>query len=160
MSGTTSNIIIGAASVLINDVDIGFTKGGSSVRYEPSFTDIEADQVQGVVKKFRNMEKMYVKTTLLEQTLSNLRLSFMQPEEHLSGSRLLLGYGNPCYVEENKIVLVGKSPGCGLRTFTLNRCVSVGEKEYNMNRDEETAFEIEFECLKGADGLFGQIVDG
>jgi hypothetical protein len=159
MAANSNNIIIGAASITVDGTDLGFTKGGTSVRYEQEQIDIIADQAVGVVRKARSLERMYVKTTMLEMTLSNLRKAFMLPAASLVGNTLTLGYNNSCWVDEVVIVLVGSSPSCGTRTFTFSKCVTFGEREYMMTRDAETAFEVEFECLKDSNGHFGTVVD-
>jgi len=153
------NIIIGAAQVSIGGSDVGYTKGGVTVRYEPEFVDVIADQAVGVVRKGRSLERMYVMTTLLEVTLNQIRLAFMQPQANLSGQTLTLGYDDSCWVDEVAIVLVGVGPSCGTRTFTFSKCVTFGTREYTMQREEETAFEVEFEILKDSNGAFGTIVD-
>ena len=154
-----NNIIVGAANVLIDGVDVGYTKGGVQVRYEPEFIDVMADQAVGVVRKARSLERMYVQTTLLEVTLSQIRRAFMQPSAQLVGSSLTLGYNNACWVEELAITLVGNSPSCGTRTWIFSKCVTFGSREYNMKREEETSFEVEFEILKDSLGHFGTVTD-
>jgi hypothetical protein len=159
MSGNANNILVGAAQVSINGSDVGYTKGGSQVRYEPEFLDIMADQAIGVVKKNRTSERMYVKFTVLEVTLARIRQAFMMPSANLSGSTLTLGYNSACWTDQVALVLVGVSPSCGTRTFTFSNCTTFGKKEYNMKREEETMFEMEFEVLKNSSGVFGTIID-
>lgn len=159
MSGNADNIIVGAAEVSIDGADVGFTKGGVTVRYEPEFLEVFADQAVGVVRKARTAERLYVVTTLLEVTLERIRQAFMQPAGNLSGTTLTLGYNNACWVDEVAIVLIGSSPGCGTRTFSFGRAVAMGTREYKMSREEEVAFEVEFEVLKDANGEFGTIID-
>jgi hypothetical protein len=164
MAGNADNILIGAAQVDIDGTDVGFTKGGTTVRYEPEFIDVMADQAVGVVRKARSLERMFVTTTLLEVTLEQIRLSFMQPATHLvGGSVLTLGYNDSCFVDELAIVLTGPGPGtgglCGTRVWTFPKCISFGTKEVAMTREEETSFEVEFEILKDANGNFGTVVD-
>ena len=164
-----SNIIVCSASISLDGgggaVDIGYTIGGTTVRYEPEVREVYADQAVGVVRKARTSERMYVTTTMLEVTLVQLRRAFMLPAANYSSgtSTLYLGYNNACWTEEFKMVLTGVGPGCGTRTFTFERVTTLNEKEYNMTREEETAFEVEFECLKtqvaGQNGRFGTIVD-
>lgn len=159
MAGDATNILIGAASVSLNGVDVGFTKGGTTVRYEPEFIDVMADQAVGVVRKARSLERLYVTTTVLEVTLNRIRQAFMQPAANLVGDVLTLGYNGSCWVDEIVVVLVGPSPGCGTRTFTFSKCVAFGTREYSMKREEETAFQLEFEVLKDANGEFGTVED-
>lgn len=159
MAGNADNIIIGAAQVFVGGVDVGFTKGGTSVRYEMEQIEVMADQAVGVVRKARSLERMYVSTTLLEVTLEQLRTAFMQPTANLSGATLTVGYNDSCWVDEVALSLVSSSPSCGTRTWSFAKCVTFGEREYNMQREEEVAFEVEFEVLKNADGEFGTVVD-
>lgn len=160
MAGNADNIIVSSAQVLLDGVDIGFTKGGTTVRYEQEQVDVIADQVAGVVRKFRSLERMFITTTVLEVTLEQLRRAFMLPLASLQGgTSLTLGYNDTCFVDEVLITLIAKSPGCGTRTWIFNKCVTFGEREYNMQREEETAFEVEFEALKDSAGLFGSVVD-
>ena len=53
MANDATKIIIGAATVSVGGTDVGYTKGGVTVRYEPEFIDVIADQAVGVVKKAR-----------------------------------------------------------------------------------------------------------
>ena len=72
---------------------------------------------------------------------------------------LTIGYNNSCWTDELAIILVGPGPNCGTRTATFAKCVSMGTREYNMQREEATVLEVEFEVLKQTDGSFGTIVD-
>ena len=155
-----NNIIIGAASVSVGGTDIGFTQGGTIWRHESTFIDVEADQAVGTVRKGRSLEKMFVVTNMLEVTLANLRMAMMQPAGNLSGSTLTLGYNNSCWTDELQIILTGPGPNCGTRTATFVRCVAMGNREYNMQRENATVLEVEFEVMKQNDGTFGTIVDG
>lgn len=163
MPGNADNIIVGAAEFQINSgggyTDVGYTKGGCTVRYDPTWLEVEADQAAGVVRRARPSERLYVLTTLLEATLARIREAFMQPASNLVGSTLTLGYNNACWTEELGIRLIGVGPSCGTRTWTLPTCVSMESREYAMKREEETAFEVQFEVLKDSNGNFGTVVD-
>jgi len=161
MAGNSNNIIVGSAQVLLDSVDVGFTIGGTTVRYEPEVREVFADQAVGVVRKARTSERMFVTTTMLEVTLVQLRRAFMLPQANYSSgtSTLTLGYNSACWVEEFELILIGVGPTCGTRTWTFGTVTTLNQKEYNMTREEETAFEVEFECLKNASGNFGTVVD-
>lgn len=160
MAGNADNIIVGTATVLLDGVDVGFTKGGVTVRYEQEQVEVMADQVNGVVRKARSLERMFVSTTVLEVTLEQLRRAFMLPTAQLSGgTKLTLGYNDVCWVDEVVITLTGKSPGCGTRVFSFSKCITFGEREYTQQREEEISFEIEFEALKDSNGNFGTVLD-
>jgi hypothetical protein len=159
MAADSNNVLIGAATITIDGADIGYTKGGTKVRFQPSYVDVKADQAVGTVKKARSDESMFVTIPMIEPTLARIRIAFDQPSANLSGSTLLLGYNNSCSINEHVIILTGVAPSCTVRTWTLFRCVAIGNIEYVMNRDQETVMAVEFECLKNNSGAFGTIVN-
>jgi hypothetical protein len=156
-----SNVLIGQATISIDGTDIGYTKGGTTLRRAVTWVEVKADQHPGVVRMGRSEERLTIKTTLLEGTLENLRVALGYPSSSLTngGNTLTLGDNNVCSVEEHEIVLTAVAPGCGARIITLGRCVSRSDLEYVMKRDEETGFEVEFEVLKDNEGHFGTIVN-
>ena len=83
----------------------------------------------------------------------------MYPVASLSVNTLTLGYNDVCFVDEIQIVLVGKSPSCGTRTYTFTKCISMSQIELIQQREEEQILEIEFEAIKDANGQWGTIVD-
>jgi hypothetical protein len=156
------NIIIGAAVVLVNGTDLGYTKNGQTVRYKPEFISVVADQANGTVRKGRSQESMFIKFTLLEVSLEQLRIAMMQPHANLPSpyAVLTLGYNDACFTDEVEIELQGPGPDCGDRTFNFPRCVITdAERMYEMKRDQEVMFEMEFEVLKDSSGHFGTITD-
>lgn len=156
------NIIIGAAVVLVNSVDIGYTMNGQTVRYKPEFVAVVADQANGTVRKGRSQESMFVRFTLLEVSLEQLRIAMMQPTSNLASpyNVLTIGYNDACFTDEVEIELQGPGPDCGARTWNFPRCVITdAERMYEMKRDQEVRFEMEFEILKDTNGAFGTVTD-
>lgn len=148
--GDTANIIVGPATISVEGTDLGFTKDGIKLRMERETVDVAADQVKGLVKKVKSLEKFMVSTTLLETTLENIAIAWDQIGPGSFG-------GNE--TQEVAVVVVGPAPGGATRTFTMTRAVSVGESEVTYSREEESALTVEFECLKNNDGTFGTIVE-
>ena len=159
MAGNADNIIVGAATISFDAADVGFTQGGATIRYEPEWVEVFADQAVGVVARRRSSERMFVTMGLLEASLTRIMQAFNQPSGQLVGSTLTLGYNNSCSFNTHAIVLVGVGPSCGTRTFTFPTCIAVSNTDYVMQRDEAVVFEIEFEVLKDASGNFGTVVD-
>ena len=149
--GSASNIVCGPATISFNSVDLGFTKDGIRVRMEREYLDVMADQVKGVVKKGKTLERVYVETTLLEATLANIYIAWDQT----TGS-----FGDP-NTNEQELVVVGPAPPSNslTRTYTMPKAVSIGEGEQNYSREEETSLEVSFECLKNDSGSFGTIAE-
>lgn len=74
-----ANIKLGSCSVNYNGVDLGHTKGGVEVSYEPKYVDITADLYgDTVVDKRLVGEKFLVKVPLAEKTIVNLKQAIPQ----------------------------------------------------------------------------------
>lgn len=159
MAVNANNILVGAATVSLNGADIGYTRGGTTVRYESTPVDVDADQANGIVRKGRAMERTYVVIRMLEVSLEQLRLAMMLPSANLSGSTLTLGYNGSCWTDEVSVSLVGPGPSCGTRTFAFTKGVSMGTREYTMTRDNPVEYEVELEVLKDSSGNFGTVID-
>lgn len=153
------NVILGAATVSVDATDIGFTSGDVSWRYEPSFTDVKADQAKGTIKKFKNDEMMFITIPMLEITLDRIQEATGQPDDNASTNQLYIGYGSQCNSIEHEIILTGFAPACGTRVITAYKCVSIGSPSYAMSRENVTILEAEYECLKNADGYMAAIND-
>ena len=166
------NIIIGASSVYYSldsfttATDIGYTMNGQTIRYKPEFVNVVADQANGVVRKGRSEERMFLKFTMLEVTLEQLRIAMMFKTGSLitSAKTLTLGENDSCYVSEVGFIIVGpgvKASGvCGTRTWTFGKCViDDTERMYETKRDQAVQFEMSFEILKDTNGHFGTAVD-
>jgi len=162
--GDRANIVFGAVtSISLDGTDIGFTTGGVTYTKQKEHTDVELDQVIGVGKKYKSMERLFVETTLAEATLANLQRAFDEPAGNMvqSGSQLDIG-GNSATASEHTMTLVGKGPNSGTRTFSLYIVVSVDETAYIAgSRTEAGTVPVRFECLKDPDQgyKFGAIVD-
>lgn len=158
---SSANVAIGSAVLTLNAVDVGFTRGGITIRYERTVIDIEADQADGTIRKSRSSEKMFVVVNLLEITLENLRLAMMLPTSALVAGVLTLGSNDACFTDEVAITVVGPRNGaCDIRTFAFTRGVVIGNIEYMFKRDDAVELKLEFEVLKDdTTGVFGTITD-
>jgi len=147
--GNQLNIIVGAATLKIDNVDVGFTQGGVSFRKSNEFLDVETDQLAGVARKEITMQRAFVSTTLAEATLANLQKAMAEPSAQLfSGSALSFGQGSPT-VTEHVLTVTGKGPDGATRTYTFTRCIAVDEVDHMIGaRDAASLIPIGFEVLK------------
>jgi hypothetical protein len=165
MAVTTTNIIIGpCTSFKVGNQDVGGTTGGVSIEKKRTFTDIEVDQYAGVIKKAIKQDTYTVKTTLAEATLQNL--AYAWDAAYNSGtSTLNMGVASGANLAPTEVTLtfIGPAPGGKQRTFTINRAVSMGAATPTMDRNKETVYAVEFECLpdltKPAGQEYGTVVD-
>jgi len=80
MAITTTNIVVGEATVAIGEAgtgfgaltDVGATIDGVELSWEPDMVDIEVDQFGDAAKVIQSRVKVMMKTTLAEATLRNL----------------------------------------------------------------------------------------
>lgn len=163
MAGNQLNIIVGAATLKIDGIDVGFTQGGVIVRFADDYLDVEADQLAGVARKEKTFQRVFVTTTLLEATLINLRKAIGEPSSQLfngggPGTSLAFGQASPV-VTEHTLTITGKSSaGATQRVYSFTRCISIGEVEHLAGaRDAASVIPIEFEVLKdpAAGNTFG-----
>jgi len=161
MAGNADNIILGPATILLNGLDIGFTKSGVEVTLEREYIDVQADQAIGTVRKGRKLEKLMVKTSMLEVNLERLRIAWDQPASNYATSYFYLGYDVSCAVNTHQITIIGSGPNCGTRTFYLYKAISILGSAYKMSRETEVELPVEFECLKDPtkNNKFGWILD-
>jgi hypothetical protein len=166
------NVVIGVASICLDDVELGHTSGGVEVAHEPTFLSIESDQSCGTVRIGRTSEKMMVRTTALEVMLNVIRISMGYSEDNFDnivtesgGNPQKLWLGGNCDacsgLQEHTLKIKGPAPNCGCRTYEFDRAVSVGQTTIAHQRDQEQQLALEFEILKADDtGFFGFIQDG
>ena len=149
--GDHNNIIVGAASLSIDSVDVGFTQGGVSLRKATDFVDVDADQLGGVARKVATFERMFLSTTLLEATHTNLQKLLNEPTDAIIGSQLNLGSSSPA-AQEHTLTVTGEAPDGGERTYTFYRAISVDEVEHLIgSRDAPGVIPVGFELLKDPD---------
>ena len=60
--------------------EVGFTNTGLEVSYEPSYGEVQVDQLLDAARLFKQSLKVMLKTELTEATLENLQLSWGQLE--------------------------------------------------------------------------------
>ena len=157
MAETDTNVIVGAATLYIDGVDVGHLKEGVTVRMTRDYYDVEGQHRVGVIKKVKTKEAMFVATTCQEATLTRIREIWDQGSG-TAGTSIALGSTD---TYEHTLIIVGPGPNGGTRTFTVYRAVSISEGAMPMSQTEEAALAIEFECLKDIDNQtrFGIIVD-
>lgn len=168
-SGTTSyRVTVGAD---INWRDIGYTMDGLEVGTDPSYTDVQVDQLLDAAKIFKDTMSFSVSTTLAEATLENLLIVWGQPTNTLTSnlnSVLLEVDGGSLgdAPEERGIIAVGNSvekAGAtneyGERAYWLYRVLSVESASHSLSRSEATGFPVTFRALPADDGKYGIVRD-
>lgn len=86
------NVKLGPCSVKFNNVDVGHTKGGVTVNYEPEYYDIQVDKYGNTIaEKVLIGESLKVTVPLAEYTLANMKIAIPNATLAAGGDRYTLG---------------------------------------------------------------------
>lgn len=160
-SPSEQNIVVGAATLYMDGVNLGYTTDGIMLRKANEWLDIIADQAGGKLKKIRTMESLVLTTTLLEATLDKLGAAMNEPTSNkLMGSMYIIGDPD-LNTTEHSFQIVGKAPGTMTRTVNLFRGVIISETEFAFKRDAASTIPFEVELLKDSryNDTFGNFFD-
>jgi len=193
MALTKSNIIVGAARVflgpagtdkpavsgttpyvttLLADSDwteVGYTQDGLEVANDPSYGEIEVDQLLDSAKIFKDGMSISASTTFAEATLENLLIAWGQADDTRSSvpggfeidvqsgelgeaplERGLIAVGNATEIGNNKY---------GERIYHLFRVLSVESTSISNSREDAATIPVTFRALPADNGLYGTIRD-
>ena len=162
---TVSNIIIGAATLKIDGVDVGAISGGLSVAKATDVYAVEIDNVRAPVLHIPVKESFSIKTTMVEATLANLKTIWNIPATKLTTALgvTTLKVGLSTGVVEHTIEVTGVAPNGLTRVYRAFRAISVRPSEHSYNRNKETMFPVEIDILpdltQAAGEELGSVVD-
>ena len=199
VAGNKKNIIVGAAALFIgpsydgtgsdpapavsgttsyretvsDDSDwrnVGYTSDGMEVSNDPSYTDVEVDQLLDAAKIFKDSMGMSVNTTLAEATLENLLVAWGQAENTISSAAQsktldLAGGALGEAPVERGLIAVGNatekvgSNAYGERTYKVHRVLSVESSAHSLARADATNLPVSFRCLPASSGSYGYVRD-
>jgi hypothetical protein len=158
---------------LSEDLDftnVGYTSNGIELTFQPSFGEVQVDQVLDVARLFKDGMQVSLATSFAEATLENLLVSLAAQDSALvtnspSGIDTLdLNSGELGEVPlERGLVAVG--PGTGdpsidrERIYIGYRALSIENVVASAKRDAASMFDVTFRMLPLDNGKYGKIVD-
>jgi len=145
-----SNVQLGVCSVTFNSIDLGHTKGGVEVSYEPEYKDVSVDKYGNtVVEKYLIGEKWTAKVPLAEFTLANLKVAIPQGTLTGTDSRLTLGInsGQKSTTDAHELVLHPLAETGLDYDMVFHKAIVASTITLNHAVDEEKIVEITFEAL-------------
>jgi hypothetical protein len=154
---------------------LGFTSDGIELSYEPTFGEVNVDQLLDAAKMFKSGMKCSVKTTLAEATLSNLVVAWGQkaaslglatatdpvdndgevqtPDLTTFGDQLSIGAG-ALYDEpvERSLIFIGPAPksAAGLkreRLYHVRRALNVEASAHSLKKADATNIPVSLRLL-------------
>ena len=163
---------------LADDVDftnVGYTSNGIELTFQPSFGEVQVDQVLDVARLFKDGMQVSLATSFAEATLENLLVAVAANVNDLDelGTSTGIGLGSQSFdinsgelgdvPLERGIVAVG--PGTGdpsidkERIYIGYRALSIENVVASAKRDAASMFDVTFRMLPLDNGMYGKIVD-
>jgi len=169
--------------------DVGFTSEGFEISYEPTYGEVEVDQLLDSARIFKTQLRVMLRTSMNEGTLENVRVAFGQSNAtqlnsvysststrasastygaSTTGSNVL-GLAAGALGEkpvERSLIAVGPGPAVAgsntERVYLARRVLSMETVSHALRRNESTVYPVTFRCLP-ADGYsnaeYGEILD-
>jgi hypothetical protein len=168
MAPADGSTATGVASVITNWNEVGYTQDGLSIVSDPSWGEVEVDQLLDSAKIFRDGMTQNVSTTFAEATLENLLIAWGQASTTLSSvsaterewdfeggnlgeaplERGLIAVGNGV---ENAAV-----NSYSERVYHWYRVLSVESTTLNNSRSEAATIPVTFRALPADNGKYGK----
>lgn len=192
---TKKNIIVGAASVFIGPSgkasapavsgttsyrttvagtagwrDVGYTQDGLEVSNDPSYTDVEVDQLLDAAKIFQDGMSVSLSTSFAEATLENLLVAWGQADSTLTSTATdktweIDGGSLGAAPLERGLIAVGNGPEKAAsnayteRTYHAYRVLSVESSAHTLARADATIIPVTFRALPDDNGKYGIVRD-
>ena len=146
-----TNVQLGPCSVSYNNSDLGHTKGGVEVTYEPVYKDVSVDKYgETVVEKYLTGEKLSAKVPLAEFTIVNLKAAMPQGTyAGAANARITLGKsaGQQAKVLAAQLVLHPLNQGTRRHDVIFHKAYVASQVVLPHNLEDEKVIEVTFEAL-------------
>lgn len=150
--------------------DVGYTQDGLTVSTDPSWGEVEVDQLLDSAKIFKDGMSLSISTTFAEATLDNLLVAWGQVSSFVTSSANELeinieGGGLGDAPVERGLIAVGNAPekagsnAYGERTYIAYRVLSVEGAEHSLARADATTVPVTFRALPADNGRYGTVRD-
>ncbi len=147
----TTKIRLGTCDVSLGGYDLGHTKGGVEVTYEPTYKEVTVDLYgETVVEKYLTGEKFTAKVPLNESTIVNCKNAI--PQSTFAGAanaRITIGAkaGKKASDDALQLVLHPSSQGTRAYDIVMYKAVVTESVVISHTNDGETILEVTFESL-------------
>lgn len=146
-----TRVKVGTCTVSLNGLDLGHTKGGVEVSYEPVYKDVSVDLYgETVVEKYLIGEKLTAKVPLAESTIANFRNAI--PQSTFAGAankRITIGAkaGQKATDDSYQLVLHPVIEGTRAFDIVLYKAYSSETVVVGHTNDGEKIIEVTFQAL-------------
>lgn len=145
--GSASNVSLGVCNVTINGTDVGHTKDGVELTYEPVFKEVTVDQYGETPVDARLIgEKVMVKFKMAEYTLANLGIA-LPFGQYAGAANARRTFGAAAGKKASDVyvqcVFHPKDEGTRRFDFVLHKAMVHSAVTVPFKNDEERVLEIE-----------------
>jgi hypothetical protein len=163
MAYNKSNVLVGYATIAIDDSILGWTSGGVQLEHSADFYNVEVDQEPDPVKTFRIKESYKIKTNLSENTLENLKIAWgidstIDTTTTAGYRRLAFGGSSTTEPVEHTLDIYGNAPGTPARSRRLHffRVVAVEYGTMTIEKNKEQVIPVTFEAYADSSQVAGK----
>lgn len=171
LAGADGSTPTGAATVVTSWKEVGYTQDGLEVATDPSWGEVEVDQLLDSAKIFKDGMSLSISTTFAEATLENLLIAWGQAASTVSS----VGAGETeAAIEggslgeaplERGLIAIGNAVenandnAYGERVYQAYRVLSVESVSINNSRAEASTIPVTFRALPADNGRYGSVRD-
>lgn len=164
----TQDALLGASGpVAAGWRDVGYTQEGLEIATNPSWGEVQVDQLLDSAKIFKDSMTLNINTTFAEATLENLLVAWGQQSDTLStGSVTELDIDGGSLGEapvERGLIAVGNgkektnSNDYAERSYFAYRALSVEAVSTKLSRSEASVIPVSFRILPADNGKYGSV---
>lgn len=169
MANADGSTATGVATLVTNWKEVGYTQDGMEVATDPSWGEVEVDQLLDAAKIFKDGMSLNISTTFAEATLENLIIAWGQASTTVSSVGV---FENELAIEggslgeaplERGLIAVGNaientaSNTYGERVYQFYRVLSVESTSVNNSRSEAMVIPVTFRALPADNGRYGSV---
>lgn len=162
--GSTST---GVATLVTNWREVGYTQDGLEVATDPSWGEVEVDQLLDSAKIFKDGMTLNISTTFAEATLENLLVAWGQAATSVSSvapfereAEIQGGTLGEAPLERGLVAVGNGIENVGTSTYServyaFYRVLSVESTTINNSRSEASTIPVTFRALPADNGRYG-----
>lgn len=159
------------ATDVLNWNEVGYTQDGLEIATDPSWGEIEVDQLLDSAKIFKDGMTLNISTTFAEATLTNLLIAWGQASNTISSvganeTELAIEGGSLGEAPlERGLIAVGNAVekagtnAYGERVYHAYRVLSVESVSVSQSRSEASTIPVTFRALPADNGRYGIVRD-
>lgn len=171
MAAADGSTNTGVPTLVTNWNEVGYTQEGLEVATDPSWGEVEVDQLLDSAKIFKDGMSLNISTTFAEATLENLLIAWGQASTSVSSvganeKELAIEGGTLGEAPlERGLIAVGNavenanSNTYGERVYQAFRVLSVEATTFGNSRSEASVIPVTFRALPADNGRYGSVRD-